>query len=108
MVIEWQRIRVRPDLRERYIELDDEVWTEGLSREPGFLGKEVWLGEDGREVVLVIRWRSEVDWQGIARRRLEEMERRFRREMPEGYEVVEVRSYEATRVRQTTGSQPGP
>lgn len=97
MVIEWQKIRVRPELRDRYLEQDREIWTAGLAREDGFLGKEVWLGE-GSEIVLVIRWDREEDWQGIAKERLDELDRRFREAVPEdGWERVEVRSYRIAR-----------
>lgn len=93
MVIEWQRVRMRPDLRQRFLERDEEVWTAGLAREPGFLGKEVWLGEDPGEVVLVIRWRSEEDWKGVAAGRLAELESRFRNGLPEGHEIVELKTF---------------
>lgn len=93
MVIEWKRVRVRPDLVERYIDKDGEVWTAGLEREEGFLGKEIWRGqaEDDREgdLMLVIRWRSREDWEGIPKERLEELERRFRSELPEGHEITD-------------------
>lgn len=95
MVIEWQRVRVRPEVRDLYVEKDAEVWTPALRQEEGFLGKEVWLGEDGSEVVLLIRWRSREDWEGIPEDRLRHLEERFRREVPEdAWEVVECRAYE--------------
>ena len=92
MVIEWQRIRIRPELRGLFLEKDREIWTAGLAREDGFLGKEVWLGEDS-EIFLVIRWRSEEDWQRMPGERMGDLDRRFRAELPEGWEVAEVRSY---------------
>lgn len=91
MVIEWQRVRVRPEERERWVEKDAEIWTPALREREGFLGKEVWLGEDGSEVVLVIRWRSREDWEGTPG--VEELEERFAREAPE-WEMVECRAYE--------------
>jgi len=70
MVVEWQRIRVRPEDRERYVRAD-------------------------AEVVLVIRWRSRDHWEGIPDERLKEMEERFRREVPDdAREVLECRAYE--------------
>lgn len=96
MVIELQRLRVRPELRDRWLAADAEVWTAGLSREPGFLGKEIWLGEgdEGDEVVLVIRWRSKDAWEAVPKPRQEALDRVFRERMPEGWEIVEVRSYQ--------------
>jgi uncharacterized protein (TIGR03792 family) len=96
MVIEWQKIRVRPELRDLYLEKDEEIWTAGLAREAGFLGKEVWLGED-QEIILIIRWRSEEDWKGIPKERLDELDRRFRTALPEGWEMAEMRSYRVVR-----------
>lgn len=94
MVVEWQRVRVRPGMRERFVEKDAEIWTPGLAREAGFLGKEVWLGEEETEVILVIRWESHGHWKGIPQERLEAIEERFRRELPEGHGIVETRAYE--------------
>jgi uncharacterized protein (TIGR03792 family) len=94
VVIEWKRVRVRPDLIERYIEKDGEVWTAGLEREEGFLGKEVWRGEEEGDLMLVIRWRSRGDWEGIPRERLEELERRFRSELPAGHDITDEGAFQ--------------
>ncbi len=93
MVIEWQKVRVQPEVRDLYLEMDREIWTAGLAREKGFLGKEVWLGQDG-DVILVIRWQSEDDWKGMPKERQDDLDRQFREAVPEGWELVETRSYE--------------
>ena len=93
MVIEWQKVRVQPRVRDLYLEKDREIWTAGLAREEGFLGKEVWLGEGG-EIILVIRWRREEDWKGMPKERQDDLDRQFREAVPEGWELVETRSYE--------------
>lgn len=95
MVIEWQRLQVRPDTLDLFLEKDAEIWTAALAREPGFLGKEVWVDEESQEVILVIRWRSEEEWTGIPETRLAEVEQRFRAVVPEGHELLETRRYDA-------------
>jgi uncharacterized protein (TIGR03792 family) len=93
MVIEWQKIRVNPKLRDGCLEKDQAIWTSGLAGEDGFLGKEVWLGE-ASEVILVIRWRSEEDWKAVAQERLDDLERRFREAVSkDDWELVETRSF---------------
>ena len=96
MVIEWQKVRVQPEVRDRYLEKDREIWTAGLACEEGFLGKEVWLGEAPEviEVILVIRWQREEDWKGMPKERQDDLDRRFREAVPEGWELIETRSYE--------------
>ena len=93
MVIEWLKIRVQPEIRGLYLEKDREIWTAGLALEEGFLGKEVWL-EDNGDVILVIRWNREEDWKEMPKERLDDLDRRFREAVPEGWELVETRSYE--------------
>jgi uncharacterized protein (TIGR03792 family) len=93
MVIEWQKVRVQPGVRDLYLEKDRAIWTDGLAREEGFLGKEVWLGE-GDKVILVIRWEKEEDWKGMPKERMDDLDRRFREAVPEGWELIETRSYE--------------
>jgi uncharacterized protein (TIGR03792 family) len=93
MVIEWQKVRVQPEVRSLYLEKDREIWTAGLAREEGFLGKEVWLGEEG-DIILVIRWKREENWKRMPKERQDDLDRRFREAVPEGWELVETRSYE--------------
>jgi uncharacterized protein (TIGR03792 family) len=97
MVIEWKKVRVKPEALDRWLEKDREIWTAGLSREESFLDKEVWLGE-GAEVIVVIRWRSEEEWKGIPQERLDELTRRFSEAFPEDdWERIETCSYEVAR-----------
>lgn len=97
MVVEWQRVKVRPELLDRFLEKDEEIWTAGLAGQDGFLGKEVWQGDDPGEIVLVVRWESLGHWKGIPKERLDEIEERFRRELPEGHEIVETRAWRVVR-----------
>lgn len=98
MVIEMQRLRVDPEHREAWLEADEEVWTPGLSGVAGFLGKEVWQGEDG-EMVLVIRWRSREDWDAVPKPLLDRLDREFRDRLPDGWELVEESAF--SQVRET-------
>lgn len=93
MVIEWIRVRVQPEARDDFVEADGEIWTPALAREEGFLGKEVWLGEEAGDVVLVIRWRSEEEWRRIPTERLKELEHCFDVAFGESYDLVETRTF---------------
>jgi uncharacterized protein (TIGR03792 family) len=65
MVIEWLKFQVAPELREAFIQKDEEVWTEGLKKISGYLGKEVWIDPDTDEVIVMIRWESMEVWKSI-------------------------------------------
>jgi uncharacterized protein (TIGR03792 family) len=96
MVIEMQRIRVDPERREEWLAADEEIWTRRLSGAPGFLGKEVWQGEDG-ELVLVIRWHRREDWDAVPKPLLDRLDRELRGRLPTGWELVGESAYEVVR-----------
>ncbi len=66
MVIEQLTFAVPPALQARYMELDAEIWTAALARQPGFLGKEVWREADAPERLhLIIRWSDRALWKAV-------------------------------------------
>jgi uncharacterized protein (TIGR03792 family) len=94
MVIEWLKIKVDPDYRERYIATDDQVWTPALRQYPGFIDKTTWLNpDDASEVVLVIRWASREQWKAIPTAELDMITQRFDAAFPFPYEMIEEKEY---------------
>ncbi len=77
-VIEQLVIETQSEAVERWIELDHEIWTEGLASFEGFLRKEVWLSRDvpGR-LTAVIYWSDYALWKAVDPEWLAEAERRF-------------------------------
>jgi uncharacterized protein (TIGR03792 family) len=65
MVIEWLRFDVPAAKHAAFLKRDAEVWTAGLSRYPGFLGKELWLEAESGNLIAVIRWESMSAWKSI-------------------------------------------
>ncbi len=95
MEIEWLKVEVQADLREQFVQKDDEIWTAMLSQYPGFLNKEVWISPDNlSEVILVIHWASFEQWQAIPQADLEQTEAQFNAALGDTYKIVEVRRYQ--------------
>ncbi len=91
MVIEWLKFKVPPEQWELFIQKDEEVWTAGLKNFPGFLGKEVWVDGENQEIVMVIRWESQEQWQAIPEKTLQELDEKM------GFlkiPILESRSYQ--------------
>lgn len=105
MVIEFLRFKVVPELRERYIQKDAEIWTKTLASCPGFLGKEVWINpNEPAEVILVIRWATRDQWKSIPSTLLEQTERKFACQVGKNnYRMVESSEYQ---VRKFPHTQP--
>jgi len=94
VAIEELQVRVSPDARERFVRLDEEIWTAMLRSRPGYLGKEVWLDtDDPGALKLVVRWERFDDWFGIPADLLARTETRFDRAFGRDY-TMEVNAYQ--------------
>lgn len=95
MVIEWLKVRVSPDLREKFIQQDAEIWTSMLANYPGFLSKEVWINpETPTEVVLIIRWASLEDWKAVPLDRLVKTEQQFNEAFGDQHQIIQAAEYQ--------------
>ena len=76
--VEQLQFQVNPELLDRWVELDHEIWTKGLAQWPGFAGKEVWQNSSvPGEVMTVIYWDNYDQWQAIDPQWLQDTDRRF-------------------------------
>lgn len=94
VVIEWLKFRVAMEVREFFIQQDEEIWTTMLTQYKGFLGKEVWLSPDPRELVVIVRWETKEDWDAIPQDALEETEQKFAIAMNNAYDLIETGEYQ--------------
>ena len=101
MVIEWLKVKVPPELREQYIQKDDEIWTSLLSSYPGFAGKEVWINpQDPMEIVMVIHWENRESWKSIPAEKLQETDRQFTAAMGQSFPFAEAGEYQVRKFMQ--------
>lgn len=95
MVVELLKVQVAPEERENYIRKDAEIWTAGLAKFPGFLGKEVWINpKDPTEVIFIIRWATKEQWKAIPLEYLQVIEEKFTQTVGKSYPIVESAEFE--------------
>lgn len=101
MVIEFLKFKVTPELREKFIQKDAEIWTAALARYPGFLSKEVWIDPNTpAEVVVVIRWATREQWKSIPSEQLEKIDAKFAQQMGKTYELIQSSEYQVRKFPQ--------
>ena len=67
MVIEFLTFEVDPADREAWMAVEAGTWSRFLERQPGFLGKQLWVEEaDPGKVHAMIRWADRESWFSIA------------------------------------------
>lgn len=97
-MIEWLKFRVPAEQRERYVQVDAEIWSVALESYDGFLGKEVWISpEDVSELVLMIRWASREQWKAIDQTALDHIAQTFDQTLGFEYEMLESKEYQVRR-----------
>ncbi len=96
VVIELLKVEVAAAYREKYLQIDREIWTKAIAQFPGFIHKEVWLNPDKpTEIILIIRWRSREEWKSIPVELLAKIERQFALEMGNiSHKIVDSMEYQ--------------
>lgn len=101
MVIEWLKVKVPPEVREKYIQKDEEIWTAFLKDCAGFLSKEVWINPTATaEIILVIRWATREQWKSIPQERLQQIEAHFTQAMGAEYPIIDSAEYQVRKFPQ--------
>lgn len=94
MVIEWLKFRVDATQRDRYLAIDDEIWTSALKTYPGFLDKTTWLDPNHEdEVIFVIAWSTREQWKAIPEDDLEQINQRFDAALGISYDLLESKEF---------------
>ncbi len=63
---------------DRFIRLDEAIWTTALAEYPGFISKEVWVNREvPGEVHTVLIWKSMEEWKSIPLEELKRIDRVF-------------------------------
>lgn len=102
MVIEFLKFKVTPELREKFIQKDAEIWTTALSGYPGFLGKEVWIEPNvPTEVAMIIRWATREQWKSIPTEQLDKIDAKFAQQMGKTYELIQSSEYQVRKFPQS-------
>ncbi len=103
-VVEWLRFEGVVD-RDRFIAVDEQVWTAALAQCPGFLSKAAWCPpQEPGTVIFVIHWQSRELWKGIDPAWLGAIEAEFQAQVAMAYQLVEVKEFQ---VQASTELAPG-
>ena len=94
VVIEFLTFDVAPDDRERWLRVEEEVWSRFLEAQDGFIRKEMWLAEEDPSAVhAVIWWESLAQWKAIGPESVAAVDER----MGEWLRVPSCRTYHVIR-----------
>lgn len=83
--VEYLVFQVQPDLLEQYLDIDHELFGQGLAQFPGFLGSQVLLSATRPgEVHSLIFWESKECLEAVPQAFIQETDRELNRRLGEG------------------------
>lgn len=66
VIIEFLTFAVDPDDQADWLAVDERIWTQFLSLQPGFVRKQIWVSrERPYEINAIIQWADEHSWKSI-------------------------------------------
>jgi uncharacterized protein (TIGR03792 family) len=104
VAIEWLKFQVPILEQSKFIQKDQEIWTNFLAKQPGFIHKDVLSRlEQPEEITMLIYWKRMADWQAIPKKDLEQTQSVFEKALGTFYPTTETRAY---RLNNTTQQKP--
>nr|WP_087069408.1 TIGR03792 family protein [Cyanobium sp. NIES-981] len=76
-VVEVLRLQVPTGAREAWLAAERDSWEPWLSRQDGFLGRQLFWDPEREEGLLLIRWASRAQWKAIPAEAVSEVQERF-------------------------------
>ena len=76
--VEFLVFEMSPEHRETFIKIDHQIWTDTLSKQEGFISKEVWVDDKKPgQVTFVNYWSSYQHWKAIPHEELGATDQQF-------------------------------
>ena len=66
IIIEELRLNVPNKYKETWIKAEEEIWEPWLSKQDGFLGRQIFYNQKKGEALLLVKWKNRNLWKNIS------------------------------------------
>ena len=77
MIIEELRLKVSADLKEVWLDAENEIWEPWLSSQNGFLGRQLFWDKEKEEALILVNWKSKKLWKSIPMSEVNVVQQKF-------------------------------
>ena len=74
-IVEELRLSVPPKYKETWLKAEEEVWEPWLSKQDGFLGRQIFYNEKIGEALLLVKWKNRDLWKNISDEEVNKMQK---------------------------------
>ena len=76
-VTEELRLKVPSDFKDAWLEAEKNVWEPWLSRQEGFLGRQIFWNNDKEEALILVNWQNKKLWKKISMQEVNDIQQKF-------------------------------
>jgi len=74
-IVEELRLSVPFEYRETWLKAEEEVWEPWLSKQDGFLGRQIFYNKGTGEALLLVKWENRKLWKNISDEEVNKMQK---------------------------------
>ena len=74
-IIEELRLNVPNKYKETWIKAEEEIWEPWLSKQDGFLGRQIFYNQKNGEALLLVKWKNRNLWKNISEEEVNKMQK---------------------------------
>ena len=74
-IVEELRLSVPLKYKETWLKVEKEVWEQWLSKQDGFLGRQIFYNQKKGEALLLVKWKNRKLWKNISDEEVNKMQK---------------------------------
>ena len=74
-IVEELRLNVPLKYKETWLKAEEEVWEPWLSKQDGFLGRQIFYNQKTGEALLLVKWKNRNLWKNISDEEVNKMQK---------------------------------
>ena len=74
-IVEELRLSVPLKYKETWLKAEEEVWEPWLSKQDGFLGRQIFYNQKAGEALLLVKWKNRNLWKNISEEEVNKMQK---------------------------------
>ena len=86
-VIEELRLKIPLDFKEAWLEAEGNIWEPWLSKQEGYLGRQIFWNKEKEEALILVNWRNKKLWKSISIKEVNEIQERFEENVKKSLKV---------------------
>ena len=86
-VIEELRLKIPLDFKETWLEAEGNIWEPWLSKQEGYLGRQIFWNKEKEEALILVNWRNKKLWKSISIKEVNEIQERFEENVKKSLKV---------------------